>query len=86
MHHLAYWTEQYDADTALYRDQGFGAVIEGRVAIEGTSGIRYSYLEPGYEDDTLVEIVEVTDVSRELNRLVLNASVGWDGSDPVRTM
>jgi len=86
MHHLAYWTDTYDADTRRYNEAGFNPVIEGEVAIEGANGIRFSYLEPGYESETLIEVVEVTDVSSNLNKLILDASIGWDGSDPIRRL
>jgi catechol 2,3-dioxygenase-like lactoylglutathione lyase family enzyme len=79
--HVAYWTEQFDADLARAQAAGFTVCMGGEVGDNG----RFVYFEdrsglPG----TTIELSEVAGPKGRLFKLIRDAAVGWDGRDPVR--
>ncbi|RYZ00478.1 MAG: VOC family protein [Comamonadaceae bacterium] len=82
--HVAYWTEDFDADLARAREAGFKVCMGGEVGERG----RFVYFEeqpagnayPG----TVVELSEVAGPKGKLFTLIREAAQGWDGQDPVR--
>jgi catechol 2,3-dioxygenase-like lactoylglutathione lyase family enzyme len=80
LQHIAYWTEDYDADLARLRAQGFQPVMGGEVGERG----RFVYFDTGFHPGTVVELSEVAGPKGTLFRLIREASETWDGSDPVR--
>lgn len=83
--HVAYWTEDFDADLARAEAAGFRVCMGGEVGENG----RFVYFEdrmasglplPG----TTIELSEVAGPKGRLFKLIREAAVGWDGSDPVR--
>lgn len=79
--HVAYWTEDFDADLARAEAAGFRVCMGGEVGQNG----RFVYFEdasglPG----TTIELSEVAGPKGKLFRLIRDAAVGWDGQDPVR--
>lgn len=82
LHHLGTWATDYDAQMAAARAAGIPVVIEGQLPLS-----RFAYLEtdtlwPG----TMVEIIEPQPAMLELFGGIRQASQGWDGSDPLRTL
>jgi catechol 2,3-dioxygenase-like lactoylglutathione lyase family enzyme len=79
--HVAYWTEDFDADLARARAAGFEVCMGGEVGERG----RFVYFEdrsplPG----TTIELSEVAGPKGKLFTLIREAARGWDGRDPVR--
>lgn len=79
--HVAYWTEDFDADLARARAAGLEVCMGGEVGENG----RFVYFEdrsglPG----TTIELSEVAGPKGKMFRLIREAAAGWDGSDPVR--
>lgn len=79
--HVAYWTEDFDADLARARAAGLEVCMGGEVGDNG----RFVYFEdrsglPG----TTIELSEVAGPKGTMFRLIREASVGWDGREPVR--
>jgi catechol 2,3-dioxygenase-like lactoylglutathione lyase family enzyme len=79
--HVAYWTEDFDADLARARAAGFEVCMGGEVGERG----RFVYFEdrsplPG----TTIELSEVAGPKGRLFTLIREAARGWDGRDPVR--
>jgi catechol 2,3-dioxygenase-like lactoylglutathione lyase family enzyme len=82
--HVAYWTEDFDADLRRAEEAGFKVCMGGEVGERG----RFVYFEekpagnayPG----TVVELSEVAGPKGKLFRLIREAAQGWDGKDPVR--
>jgi catechol 2,3-dioxygenase-like lactoylglutathione lyase family enzyme len=79
--HVAYWTEDFDADLARAQAAGFEVCMGGEVGENG----RFVYFEdrsplPG----TTIELSEVAGPKGKLFKLIREAALGWDGSDPVR--
>jgi catechol 2,3-dioxygenase-like lactoylglutathione lyase family enzyme len=79
--HVAYWSEQFDADLARAQAAGFVVCMGGEVGVNG----RFVYFEdasglPG----TTIELSEVAGPKGKLFKLIRDAAQGWDGADPVR--
>jgi catechol 2,3-dioxygenase-like lactoylglutathione lyase family enzyme len=83
--HVAYWTEQFDADLKRAEDAGFRVCMSGEVGANG----RFVYFDeppigaaryPG----TVIELSEVAGPKGRLFKLIREAAIGWDGADPVR--
>jgi catechol 2,3-dioxygenase-like lactoylglutathione lyase family enzyme len=82
--HVAYWTENFDADLARLQAQGFKVAMSGEVGERG----RFVYFDnashPGLHPGAVIELSEVAGPKGKLFRLIREASDGWDGRDPVR--
>jgi len=79
--HVAYWTENFDADLLRAQAAGFSVCMGGEVGANG----RFVYFEdrsplPG----TTIELSEVAGPKGKLFKLIREAAQGWDGSAPVR--
>lgn len=80
LQHVAYWTETYDADLARLLAQGFKPAMSGEVGEKG----RFIYFDTEYHPGTVIELSEVAGPKGKLFKLIREASIGWDGTDPVR--
>ena len=81
-HHLAWWVEDFDAAARAAEGAGWPVVHAG-----DTGGMaQFAYYETGGVTSTVIEVMELTDATRWLVTTVSDAAVGWDGSDPVRTL
>ena len=78
--HVAYWTERFDEDLARMRAQGHAVVMSGEVGQRG----RFVYFEADANTGTVIELSEVAGPKGKMFKLIRDASVGWDGRDPVR--
>jgi catechol 2,3-dioxygenase-like lactoylglutathione lyase family enzyme len=83
--HVAYWTEDFDADLSRAQAAGFTVCMGGEVGERG----RFVYFEdrtaggaalPG----TTIELSEVAGPKGRMFRMIREASENWDGRDPVR--
>lgn len=80
LQHVAYWTENYDADLARLTSQGFRSVMSGEVGDRG----RFVYFDTEYHPGTVIELSEVAGPKGKLFDLIRSESQDWDGSNPVR--
>jgi catechol 2,3-dioxygenase-like lactoylglutathione lyase family enzyme len=83
--HFAYWTERFDDDLARAEAAGFTVCMGGEVGENG----RFVYFEtPAAAADawpgTVIELSEVAGPNGRLFRLIREASMNWDGANPVR--
>jgi hypothetical protein len=79
-HHYGIGSREFDADLARYAEQGYDVAFRAGVPTGGS----VAYLDtngalPGY-----IELIELGDVMEEVFSRYYAASLGWDGSDPVR--
>ena len=83
LQHVAYWTRDYQAlyDQVLAR--GYRIGHEGQIG--GEQG-RFAYFDTEAHPGTVVEISDVSGPKGRFFDLVKQASVDWDGSDPVRQL
>jgi hypothetical protein len=80
LQHVAYWTQNFDADMARLSARGFKVGMGGEVGARG----RFVYFETEYHPGAVIELSEVEGPKGKMFDLIRNAAVGWDGSDPVR--
>ncbi|NDZ15512.1 glyoxalase [Variovorax sp. WS11] len=80
LQHVAYWTEDYDADLERLQGQGFKPVMSGEVGVRG----RFVYFDTEYHPGTVIELSEVAGPKGRMFDLIRDAARGWDGRDPVR--
>lgn len=83
--HFAYWTEDFDTDLARAEQEGFEVCMSGEVGANG----RFVYFEKKTEGEvvypgTVIELSEVAGPKGRLFNLIREASIDWDGSEPVR--
>lgn len=82
VHHLGVAAHDYDAQLATARAVGMTVAMEGHSQLT-----RFAYLEgdtarPG----TVIELIEMTPAISGLFKQVRDASIGWDGRDPIRRL
>lgn len=80
LQHVAYWTHEFDRDLDLMLKQGFKIRMGGEVGENG----RFVYFDREMHPGTVIELSEVVGPKGRMFDLIREASVGWDGSDPVR--
>lgn len=80
LQHVAYWTQDYDADLARLTAQGLKQVMSGEVGERG----RFVYFDTEYHPGTVIELSEVAGPKGTMFRMIREASEDWDGRDPVR--
>jgi hypothetical protein len=81
LHHLAYWTETFDADLARIAAAGYKIGQSGWVG--GPDG-RFIYFLTENHPGTVVEISEISGRKGKSFRRIAEASRTWDGSEPIR--
>jgi Glyoxalase/Bleomycin resistance protein/Dioxygenase superfamily len=81
-HQLAYWTEDYDNTMASAHDAGWPVVWLGDESV----GTRFAYVEPPNSPATIIEIMELNEVTSGMGKFVRDAAAGWDGTDPIRIL
>lgn len=80
LQHVAYWTENFDRDLATMESQGFRVKMGGQVGANG----RFVYFDKEMHPGTVIELSEVAGPKGRLFRAIRDASIGWDGTDPIR--
>ena len=82
-HHWAVGANPADYDRVLahYEKQGYAIALEAAVAV----GARAAYVDTSADLGGMIEIIEVTPAVERLFTHVHQVSVGWDGSEPVRS-
>ncbi|WP_347558828.1 VOC family protein [Robbsia sp. KACC 23696] len=80
LQHNAYWTTQFDADLARLQSEGFKVAMSGNVGANG----RFVYFDTENHPGTVIELSEIAGPKGTLFKLIHDASLDWDGSNPVR--
>jgi catechol 2,3-dioxygenase-like lactoylglutathione lyase family enzyme len=80
LQHVAYWTENFDEDMKRLTALGYQVVMSGEVGERG----RFVYFDTEYHPGTVIELSEVAGPKGKLFKMIREASLGWDGSNPVR--
>lgn len=78
-HHLAIYTDDYDAVHARYAQQGFVTAVDGSFG-----GFRFSYIDTSATLGCMIELIEENPLQGEFFARIAGAAQGWDGSDPIR--
>ncbi len=81
--HVAFWTEHFDADLARAMEAGFEPVLTG-YTIEPAGRIVYFSDRRDPHPGVMVELSSLSPGKKKAFDAVAAASVGWEGSDPIR--
>ena len=80
--HIAYWTmDRFDEFCRHLLEQGY---VEGHAGRMGANRGRFAYFVHPDLPSAMIEISESTGGKGEYFDEIKRASVGWDGSDPIR--
>lgn len=83
LHHLAYWTDTFDAKLGAARDGGYSVWQSGAI---GSRDNRFAYLATQGHAGTVIEISEVSGMKGRLFEHIAQTAATWDGSAPVRRL
>jgi hypothetical protein len=81
-HQLAWWASGFDDAVKSAQAAGWPVVWTGG----GDDSVRYAYLEPPAGPATIIEIMELNDLTRGMDSLLRETAATWDGSDPIRSL
>jgi Glyoxalase/Bleomycin resistance protein/Dioxygenase superfamily len=80
LHHHAWWVDDYGSAAPRATDAGWHIVTSG-----DSGGLaQFCYLERPELPGVVVELMELNDLTRSFMDAIRDASVDWDGSNPVR--
>ncbi len=82
MQHIAFWTEQFDAQVQQLLDAGYTEGHAGQVGGRGRFGYYVHAAMPG----SVIEVSEQSGGKAEFFRQIREASADWDGHDPIRVV
>lgn len=80
LQHLAYWTAEYDTVLQQALDAGWTVAHQGSIR-----GGRFVYFDSPSHNGSVVELSEMGGPKGRYFDLIREASVDWDGTDPVRS-
>jgi Glyoxalase/Bleomycin resistance protein/Dioxygenase superfamily len=80
IHHVAMFVDSLDVEQARLAALGMPCVMEATTS----SGLRFAFHDARPQLGHLIEVYEPTDSVMCLYRMVREAAVDWDGTDPVR--
>lgn len=80
LQHVAYWTQDYDADLSRLEAQGFRRKMGGKVGANG----RFVYFDREAHPGTVIELSEVMGPKGRMFDMIRAASQDWNGADAVR--
>lgn len=80
LHHHGTMVHDLDAAIALMTEAGKPPVYWGTAA----GGVRFAYLVEDEHPGTMIELIEHGPLIDAMMKMVADAAIGWDGSDPVR--
>lgn len=79
-HHWGVATQAFDDAVARYSAAGYEVAFFDH----SPRGGRVAYLDTTRELPGMIELIEMTPQKEASNLAIYRASIGWDGSDPVR--
>jgi hypothetical protein len=81
-HHLGFFRRDYETRLEEALEAGYTVGQSGSLG----GGIRFAYLTTEKEPGMIAELVELTDPSEATFVTMHQASLDWDGSDPIRSL
>ncbi len=82
LHHVAHFVDDLEAVSDRLIRAGHAEVLRAETA----SGMGFAFHDGGAARGHLIEIYEPVPSLRRFYDMVRDASIGWDGSDPIRTL
>ena len=85
LQHVAFWTTEFEADIARYRQLGYEAVQTG--GMSGPNNGNAFFAPAGYPAVThAIEISDISGTKGGLFRRIAEAAQGWNGTEPIRKL
>lgn len=81
-HHWAIATDDFDKSMRDYQAQGFDLALYGVAGV----GARAAYMDTYATLGGMIELIEMTPKTEEFFGLLHEASIDWDGRDPLRSL
>ncbi|MEQ9520774.1 MAG: VOC family protein [Parvibaculum sp.] len=81
LQHVAYWTENFDADLAEAEARGFTIVHSG---YSGAPDGRFVYFDSPSHAGTVIELSEISGAKGQLFCRIRNKCATWDGTNPIK--
>jgi hypothetical protein len=83
LHHLGFLTKDYDADLERLLKAGLKVEQSGAALNAET---KWAYFESTGHPGTVMELIALSDALAQLFDMAREASIDWDGSDPMRSL
>ena len=83
LQHVAYWTNDFEADLSRCLDAGFKV---GQQGVAGGANGRFVYFDTETHPGTVVELSDSSGAKGKFFEHIAELARGWDGSDPVRKL
>ncbi len=80
-HHYGVGSRDFDGDIARYQERGYEVAFRAGVPTGGSVG----YMDTKGAMPGFVELIELGDVMESTFARFYGASLGWDGTDPIRS-
>jgi hypothetical protein len=81
LQHVAYWTNEFEADLARCLDAGF---VVGQAGVAGGANGRFVYFDTEAHPGTVVELSDSSGAKGMFFKHIAEVAKTWDGTDPVR--
>lgn len=82
MHHLSFWTQEFEKDKQRALDCGYTILAEGQSTADG----RFVHFEQLAHTGALVELTEVRGIKQGIWEHLHDLSETWGGEDPIRIL
>lgn len=79
LHHMCTFVDDFDAEVENYRKQDAAVAFNGRAG-----NMRFAYVDTRASLGFMTEIIEDRQKTRDLFKMVADAAIDWDGTDPIR--
>lgn len=83
LHHIAYWTDKFDAKLAEVKAAGYEVWHSGAI---GSKDNRFAYLSTHSHGGTVIELSEISGVKGQLFAHIAQVAAAWDGTNPIRKL
>ena len=83
LQHVAYWTQQFDADLARLTADGYAVGQSGCVG--GPDG-RFVYFRTEQHPGTVIELSEISGAKGRFFAHIAETARTWDGTQPIRRL
>lgn len=80
LHHVAFWTEDFDARMAEMAAGGFDTVQSGNIGADG----RFAYLVHPDSPEAVIEVSETGGRKGRFFERIRQIAETWDGAEPIR--
>lgn len=79
LHHMGVMTDDLDAHLERLKDKDITPLQHGRL----TTGVRFAYVNSDFSPGTMIELIEAGDVIVGFFKIIKEASINWDGKNPI---